>query len=415
MVVCVAACRDALTGEFYVDSAAAAGGDGHAWSTAWKSFSGIDWSLISPGDTVLISGGSFCKPYKEPLIVGASGVPGKPLTVAKASSTGHNGAVVLDGAGSSGSGVVIRDVDYVVVTGLTVRNFTGNGQIRVNRSAGTIVRDNELLVTGHGGVWLDATQNITLTNNEIYTPSYVSSQTDGIYSQNSRSNLYEGNHIVISNGEPNGHDDGIQLYRDTDVIIHSNYIEQDNTKSYNSQGVWIGEAYGTITVADNFIYAPNTRNSLIGLLNQNGSDGVLKSYGNMLIGGQWGTISITNSPDSEIMNNVIISHRDNAKAVRVAEGMPASNKMDRNVVFTPNSRRPIWLEGTGEYSWNEWQQRGFEPRGINLRPDQVNLQNEDFALRIPSPAVHSGVRLADIINGHLTRARRGLSAQQCSD
>ena len=71
-------------------------------------------------------------------------------------------------------------------------------------------------------------------------------QTDGIYSQHTLNNIYDNNHIVINNNDPNGHDDCIQSYQDNNLTISSNYCEQNNSKTSNAQGIFASVPQGGI-------------------------------------------------------------------------------------------------------------------------------------------------------------------------
>ena len=67
----------------YVDKNASSGGNGSSWSTAWNSFSSINWSAVQPGDFVYISGGTDSTVYTEELTVGVSGTAGNLITITK--------------------------------------------------------------------------------------------------------------------------------------------------------------------------------------------------------------------------------------------------------------------------------------------------------------------------------------------
>jgi hypothetical protein len=88
--------------------------DGLSWATAWNELANINWSVIRPGDTVLIDGGSTpCAPayefttprpgvscgmeYDTTMTVGASGTPSAPINIQLSTASGHNGTAVFFG------------------------------------------------------------------------------------------------------------------------------------------------------------------------------------------------------------------------------------------------------------------------------------------------------------------------------
>lgn len=71
--------------------------DGRSWTTAWNELDQINWSLVQPGDTIFIDGGSANMRYTTTLRVGKSGVAGSPITIALSPETGRNGRVEIFG------------------------------------------------------------------------------------------------------------------------------------------------------------------------------------------------------------------------------------------------------------------------------------------------------------------------------
>ena len=67
---------------------------------------------IGAGDTIYISGGASGRVYNETLIIGASGAPGKNLTVTAGIDDGHSGTVTIDAQGVRSQCVVIGSRNY---------------------------------------------------------------------------------------------------------------------------------------------------------------------------------------------------------------------------------------------------------------------------------------------------------------
>ncbi|HYC02316.1 MAG TPA: hypothetical protein VED40_03435, partial [Azospirillaceae bacterium] len=132
---------------FYVDNSVSASGNGASWSSAWKSFADIAWSSLRPGDTLLLSGGT----YRETLTVGASGAPGAPITIKAATDPGHNDPVIIDGQNSRTAGVILAARDHVEVSHLDVRNHAGAGISVKGATAGIVIAHNAVHSGDPGG------------------------------------------------------------------------------------------------------------------------------------------------------------------------------------------------------------------------------------------------------------------------
>jgi len=74
--------------------------DGKSWATAWNELANIKWSVVQPGDTILLDGGSQSMVYTTTLTVGKSGTRTAPIIIERSTDVGHNGHVVLFGGGS---------------------------------------------------------------------------------------------------------------------------------------------------------------------------------------------------------------------------------------------------------------------------------------------------------------------------
>jgi hypothetical protein len=136
---------------WYVDNALPGNGDGTSWSTAWDSLAHIDWGVVSPGDTIYISGGSSEKIYHEPLdIIDVNGTATAPIVIGVGQDEQHNGIVVIDNefVEERGNGIFIMNSNHVMLTGQV-----GSGaerKMRVTRSS-----QNGILI-------YNATDNVTL-------------------------------------------------------------------------------------------------------------------------------------------------------------------------------------------------------------------------------------------------------------
>jgi hypothetical protein len=107
-------------GATYYISRSGSNTDGRSWATAWNELDQIDWSVVQPGDTLLIDGGQQrCNlpvvvtdnsnqptpagcgmEYNTTLAVEASGTVVEPITIRLADESGRNGTARIFGGRS---------------------------------------------------------------------------------------------------------------------------------------------------------------------------------------------------------------------------------------------------------------------------------------------------------------------------
>src|SRR5690242_11633404 len=54
---------------------------GTSWASAWNELNQVDWTLVQPGDTVLLDGGASGMTYTTKLSIQKSGTAGAPITI----------------------------------------------------------------------------------------------------------------------------------------------------------------------------------------------------------------------------------------------------------------------------------------------------------------------------------------------
>ena len=99
LVACAASTPQANSGpgKTYYVSKNGNGSDGKSWATAWNEMARIDWSVVQPGDTILLDGGAQSMTYTTTMTIGKSGTQAAPITIKRATDNGHNGTVILFG------------------------------------------------------------------------------------------------------------------------------------------------------------------------------------------------------------------------------------------------------------------------------------------------------------------------------
>lgn len=241
---------DTSAGSTFYVSKGGNSADGRSWATAWSELDRIDWSVVRPGDTVLIDGGADRMVYTSSLLVGAGGVGGTPITVRLASESGRNGQAVIFGGRSAPLpycgqrdyayqtqgvrtiGVKIDNVSQVVLDGtkwrgIVVHGHNGYGVHVTGRSSNITVRNLEVYDNGtafsDGGAWnLDHPGiNFSGTSNTFERVLVHDNGQDAFQSSGGVSDftlrsswLYNGRKHPSSNNSFNHctHSDGVQLF-----------------------------------------------------------------------------------------------------------------------------------------------------------------------------------------------------------
>jgi hypothetical protein len=148
---------------FYV-SPSGTNGDGLSWARAWRDLDDINWSVVQPGDTILLDGGPTACPalgpgyncgivYASTLTIARNGSSQAPITIRLAGTDGRNGTAIIDGGLSQWSrcseyapepappsvggttrteGIDLNDSQWIVIDGtkwggIEVRNHTRYG------------------------------------------------------------------------------------------------------------------------------------------------------------------------------------------------------------------------------------------------------------------------------------------------
>jgi hypothetical protein len=399
----------AAAADHYVDNGVSDAGDGRSWATAWRSFAQIDWRAVRPGDTVHVSGGTTGRVYREMLTVGASGKGSRPIVIQAAVAAGHAGPVVIDAQNVRDYGVVVDSRNHVVVRGMTVRNVGGAG-VRVRwASAGVVIEamaveaGNPTSVESTRGYDVRNSRRVVIRDSAYSTPTSSTAQTDGIYSMNNNGVRFENNRLIISNGYSGanqGHNDCIQSFQDKNIEVIGNYCEQRNGKTSNSQGIFIQDLTGTAQVWNNVVVGPNTNSPCISIENRAAPPNVgrMLAFNNSVYGCAFGALHIGRSPRTVARNNILVSPKANAQAMKVVPPAPPAANIDYNLLHTPNSQRPVMLEGAGLLTWEQWRGGRYERNGFYGDPLFVDPAEGDLALRAGSPAIDRGASIRAVKN-----------------
>ena len=377
-----------LAATYYVD--ANAGNDansGTSTSSAWKSISKVNSKSFSPGDNILFLRG--CS-WTGTLNLNYSGTASSPIVYGSYGS----GVLPIIDANNANAAAIIQSKNYITVQGIKFQNAGASpgGTVRVSYATGIVVQNCEFYLTTQGSVFIQNSSYCTVAFNTVTTPTFLNVQTDGIYSQRNAYNIYEGNHIVISNTETTNHDDCIQSYTDTSLTIRNNYLEQQNSKLQNAQGIYMTDEAGTFNVYNNVVKCPNNQANIIGFDNDVTGTGSLILYNNTVIGGGGNTLRIPHTATVTVKNNVFITTYPSTM-VQIEATLGAGSVFDYNIYYRQDGGTAI-VNYSGSKTLSQWKALGFEAHGMNSNP----MVNDSLYPASNSPCVDHGTDLCTVFN-----------------
>ncbi|MGD8306657.1 MAG: T9SS type A sorting domain-containing protein [Ignavibacteria bacterium] len=382
---------NAFATNHYIDKNASGNNNGTSWNNAWQSFGAINWNSIYPGDVIYISGSTNSLVYNEKLDILVSGASGDPITFTKSNESSHSGEVIIDVNQIFSHALDITGQDYIIVRDIHLRNAY-DSVIKIKSSKNIHIENCYVHTTVRSGINISENENITISGCTITTGQSIPHQTDGIYSQNNVNNIYEYNHIVISNNDTGGHDDCIQSYRDASLTIRNNYTEQNNSKTTNAQGIYVTTPVGSDTtrIYNNIFNATLSSSNGIVFNRVTGSTSArVQIIGNTVYGenlsNQYRAIGTT---DPIIKNNIGYSINGiwvfNLADVRFTD----QSYIDNNIWKCSNNE-PIIVNGSSE-SWNSWQASGFDLHSYLTDPQFQNISEKNFRLKETSDGIDNG-------------------------
>jgi parallel beta-helix repeat protein len=367
---------------YYVDSIN--GNDmnsGLSAENAWKTLEKVSSMMYSEGDRVLLKRGSV---WYERLSFKGNGSSGNPVII---SDYGEGELPVIDGSLIREQCMHVLKGSHIIISNIRMQNATRQGAIRIQRSHNIIVENCEFFITGHGGVFIENSENCIIRNNIMTTPSgRFNNQTDGIYSQRNNNITFDNNNIIISNEHPDQHCDGIQSYLDHNLIVKNNYIEQRNAKGSNAQGIYATNMQGLHIYYNNVVVCPNTRASVMGFLNLTEGRGSLKAYHNTLIGGGANTLYIGEDAAVDAKNNIFYTYA-NTSPVRLET---SEYYLENNLYYQPSGGNVVsYRKGIKGRTLSELKAAGREQNGLIADPKL----SDDYTLLPGSPCIDNGLYL----------------------
>jgi parallel beta-helix repeat protein len=343
---------------YYIDNSGNDSNTGLTESSPWKTIAKVNSRTFSAGDKILFKRGDTwyeaITVKQDNILFGAYG--SGPLPVIDGQLVRTNNLYM-----TGRSGVTIQNLEF--------RNNAGSGSIRVQNSNKIIV-ENCIVYATAKGIFFETSRQCTVRNNTITTPTYINTQTDGIYSQRNNSNVYENNYIVISNTAVDQHNDGIQCYLDTSIVVRGNYIEQDNMKTGNSQGIYSTNTFGKHIWYNNVINTPNIRASSLGFHNlETTFTGTVEIYHNTVIQLGGNAMYVTNVPNLIARNNIFMSN-GTTYVITIKGNINNFSNLNYNIYFNKGtSEASAYLDQYGgNNTLSQLKARGAEANGLYGNP-----------------------------------------------
>jgi hypothetical protein len=172
-------------------------------------------------------------------------------------------------------------------------------------------------------------------------------------------------------------------------VVKNNYLEQNNTKLGNAQGLYCTMPYGTHIYFNNIIYCPNTNAQLMGFLLLKKGTGTVRVLNNTLVGGKMNVFR-TDDTKPVIRNNIFVTN-GNYSMVRFDSPLNQSADINYNLYYSQKNKPVNYMNY--EYSFSDWQNMDHEKNGLNKDPKL----DKDNLLGPSSPAKNKGTDISHLM------------------
>jgi parallel beta-helix repeat protein len=397
----------------YYISAAGNNTDGKSWATAWNSLNQVNWSIVQPGATIYLSGGTSGLTYNGGIRISKSGTASKYITIDTGANSpspaGHNGTVTIEG----GDYCILVTGSYLKVRNLLCQHATSSG-FRIE-GTGTVLENNTVRETYGQGIHVHYCKSCVVRGNRVTTfPNDGPNenrpyQTDGIVAYESSDTLVERNWIKLTNQNGPSHIDGIQANtklgtRYENITIQYNYVENTKVMTSNSQGIFLTYMEGNVKIIGNVVNHPNGNQSVVSYRpNTVGTPVNVFVVGNIIKCAGYRCLLV--GDDNPLIKNNIIWQTGSGQLVDLRDNTGCNPAhINNNLYYAPNSSYPF--AGTCGRTWSDWQMLGgLDTTGIFGQ--HPNLDS-CFQPTSASPSVGKGATLADEYNQGLSSSLCGL-------
>lgn len=112
--------ENSLAASWYIDNTASGANNGTSWENAWQGFAAVNYSAVSCGDTIYISGGAegSAQSYSERLAVGNKiCTQNSPLKITVGTDAAHKGTVKITGTPGLGDALRVSNSSWITIDG----------------------------------------------------------------------------------------------------------------------------------------------------------------------------------------------------------------------------------------------------------------------------------------------------------
>jgi len=343
--------------DWYVNKKASGSNNGSSPESAWQDFASINWSSIKPGDVLNIVAGRY---FEQLNIKHVSGSDSSPIIIK------GSGKVIIDAEGQRREYAIYQEhCNYVTVQDLILNGGKHYAyRFRYNKHCKIIKVD--IPKPYADGISLKQNTECEVAYCDIQTPKFVAEQSDCIYSQENKNNVYHHNRLAVYNSYDDGHNDCLQMFKDHSTVVYNNYIIQWTEKTHNSQGIYSTAGTGIHLYYNNIINMHNTQSNALTFRKLDGT-GTVEMYNNLVFGNRlYQTLYLTETDDPVVKNNIFVSNYEGTIAtIKNWNGNPAN--INNNIFYSSASSKLIRLNGS-KLSWKKWQSLGFDKNGLNKDP-----------------------------------------------
>lgn len=375
------------TTNWYVDRDAAGDGSGSDWINAATSLTSLNWTPITAGDTIYVSGGITSKTYDRIMLEG-KGVDGGVIVITNGKDAGHNGEVIFSPSNSSNNYTfrIKANSKNIKLTGITfncdITAGINNGAV-VSLSQVTNIQIDNCHIKSNGsvhGINAGGCTSLEIINSiiETTTNNYTYEQDGIIIGQGGGGHTITGNTITLRGTNASPHKDCIQFWgneglnNNYQTVIANNLFIQNSSGITNVQGLYISGVYANRFLVYNNIFLINGLNAASAVsFNHAVVDTAynlsLGLYNNTVITGSANQRALTLSylDTLTVKNNIFMNDAGGSTMMLFADLQGCHNiDFDYNQYFRRGAAMRIDTTAKGvpneSVTWAGWQALGYD-------------------------------------------------------